>query len=105
MREKLIKPLKFDNNKLRWDLLPIEEIEEVVKVLTAGSKKYNDNNWMMVVKENPNRYYAAALRHIISWRKGNKIDKESKNKTLAHAICCLLFLMYNDKDKIRKINV
>lgn len=25
---------KYDDTKLRWDLLPISEIEEVVKVLT-----------------------------------------------------------------------
>ena len=39
------KGLKLDFDKLRWDLLPIECVEEIVRVLTFGAKKYDDNNW------------------------------------------------------------
>lgn len=35
----------FKDDKLRWDLLPLEEIEEVVRVLHAGAKKYGPNRW------------------------------------------------------------
>ncbi len=87
-----MKGIKFDNQKLRWDLLPIEAIEEVVKVISYGSVKYNDNNWKHV-KPFEDRYYAACLRHLVAWRKGIKKDDESKLSTLAHAICCLIFLL------------
>lgn len=97
------KPLKFDQKKPRWDLLPIVEVEQIVDVLTMGAKKYNDDNWKLVVKKNPYRYYAACLRHIVAWKKGLRIDPESKKSPLAHAACCLLFLMYNDRGGVNEI--
>jgi len=33
--------VKFDADKLRYDLLPVDELEEVVQVLTDGAKKYS----------------------------------------------------------------
>lgn len=96
--------IKFDNGseKLRWDLLPWEEIEEVVKVLTLGAFKYADHNWKYV-PENRKRYFAAAMRHLVAWFKGEKLDKESGLNHLAHAICCILFLLWrNNQDEINK---
>ena len=88
--------LKFDNNKLRWDLLPIEEIEECVKILTYGAGKYAPNNWRKV--EDPiERYYAALMRHLVEWRKCNKIDEESGYNHLSHVLCNIVFLMWFDR--------
>ena len=49
---------KNDDNKLRWDLLPWEEVEEIVEILTFGSKKYSDkktrldfNSMLSLLKE------------------------------------------------------
>lgn len=33
------------DGKLRWDLLPLAEIEDIVRVYTEGAKKYADNSW------------------------------------------------------------
>ena len=46
LEEKRNNGLKNDvaEDKLRWDLLPIEEIEELVDILTKGAKKYADNS-------------------------------------------------------------
>lgn len=65
LEEKRNNGLKNDlaEDKLRWDLLPIEEIEELVDILTKGAKKYADNSW----QELPNgveRYKAALMRHL-----------------------------------------
>ena len=89
---------KDDSGKLRWDLLPIKEVEEVVKVLTLGAVKYDDNNWQKV-PDGKNRYYAAALRHITSDRKGERFDAETNCSHLSHAICCLLFSMWKDNNE------
>lgn len=84
---------KYDDGKLRWDLLPMCIIEEVVEVLTLGAKKYGDSNWKQV--ENwEDRYYAAMMRHISKWRVGEKADDESGLRHLAHAICSAVFIMY-----------
>jgi len=90
-----MKGTKYDTDKPRWDLLPIEEVEEVVKVLTLGADKYEDWNW---TKVDGTRYYSAAMRHLCSWRKGELIDEESGCSHLSHAVCCLLFLMWKDNN-------
>ena len=85
--------LKKDHGKDRWDLLPWEEVEEIVKVLTFGANKYADNNWQKV-PQGRERYFAAAMRHLVAWRRGEERDPESGLKHLAHAGCCLLFLSH-----------
>jgi hypothetical protein len=87
--------IKYDQDKDRWDLVPWTEFKEVVKVLTYGANKYKPDNWKNV--ENPqDRYFAACQRHLIAWKEGEFKD-ESTFHHLAHAICCLLFLMWFDK--------
>lgn len=88
--------IKDDSKKPRWNLLPLKSTEEVVKVLTFGGNKYGDDNWRLVPNHKP-RYFSAALRHIWAWMRGETKDPESNHHHLAHAICCLLFLMERDE--------
>jgi len=90
------KGLKKDTGKDRWDLLPFKQVGEAVKVLTFGTnKKYTDDNWKYV--DNPRkRYFAAAMRHLATWFEGEKVDIETGYSHLAHAVCCILFLMWGD---------
>ena len=83
---------KDDNGKLRWDLVPYGSLGEVVAVLTSGASRYGDNNWRAVAN-GQERYFAAAMRHITDYKCGKTIDKDSGMRTLAHAVCDLLFLM------------
>lgn len=95
---------KFDTKKPKWNLLPYREVEEIVKVLMHGSKKYSEYGWKKVPRAKE-RYFSAAMRHITAWWSGEKLDKESGLNHLAHAGCCLLFLMWHDKKELRqKIN-
>ena len=89
---------KFDSEKPRWDLLPVEPVEDIVKVLTYGSKKYADDNWKCV-KPFKKRYFSAMLRHIFAWWCGESTDKETGLSHLSHAGCCLLFLAWGEKQK------
>ena len=89
------KGIKYDTSKVRWDLVPIDAIEEVAKILTFGSEKYGDNNWQDVDNFN-DRYYAALLRHLVEWRKGNTIDPESGMSHLSHAATNAIFLLWNE---------
>lgn len=93
-----MKGKKFDAEKPRWDLMPLKVLEEVVDVLTMGAKKYSDGNWMRV-PDGRRRYFAACLRHLTSWQAGEKTDKESGKSHLAHAVCCLIFLLWYDLKK------
>lgn len=86
---------KFDGGKLRYDLIPVLALEDMVKGLTFGTIKYDDNNWVKV----PNgrkRYLAAALRHIQEYRKGNLWDEEQNIHHLSAAMNNLSFIVEKD---------
>ena len=100
---------KFDAGKTEWDLLPLGPVEEVVKVLMHGREKYGRDNWQLV--DNPiRRYYAAAQRHLAAFRRArfdtkdpyDAIDAESHLHHLAHAACCVLFLLWHERKELRQ---
>lgn len=86
---------KYDSNKPRYSLLPENTVLNVVQVLEYGAVKYEPGNWKHV-PDARTRYYDAAMRHIDDWWNGSEIDEESSLPHLAHAICCLLFLLWFD---------
>lgn len=89
---------KFDGDKLKYELVPVEVMEELAKILTYGAKKYAPNEWQKV-EPFENRYYAALMRHLVEWRKGNHYDDESKLLHLSHAFCCMAFLLSREVEK------
>ena len=87
---------KHDQGKARYDLLPFKALEEIVLVLTFGANKYASNGWRQV-PEWRRRYFAACLRHLVAWFfKGETRDPESGLHHLAHAACCVLFMLELD---------
>jgi len=84
--------MKFDTDKLRYDLIPPESMEALAKVLTYGAKKYKPGNWKNAT--NIDRYTAALYRHLEAWRKGEEVDEESGLPHLAHAITNVAFLIW-----------
>lgn len=93
---------KDDKLKTRLDLIPPEVIMEMGKVLTFGALKYSANNWQKLPDFN-DRYYAAALRHLMAWRSGETFDQESGLLHLSHALTCLAFLtwkVFHSEEKI-----
>ena len=88
---------KEDMGKLKWECVPLEEVEECARVMTYGSIKYQENpnnpNWIKV-KDGFNRYFAALMRHLVEVRKGNYIDKESGLRHMAHAIFNVMALSH-----------
>ena len=88
---------KDDQGKNRLDLIEPEFIEGVGKVLTFGAEKYEENSWQKVDNAE-NRYYAAAMRHLLAWRKGEKIDPESGLNHLDHVACNIMFLQHFEKE-------
>lgn len=87
--------MKFDDEKNRWDLLPFDVMDEVVKILTFGAKKYEDNNWKKI---SPERYKAALMRHYSAWVQGEKNDGESGLSHMSHVICNAIFLRWLQDD-------
>ena len=87
---------KFDAGKLDYTLVPWGGLEEIVKVLEFGARKYARDNWQQV-EGGMQRYQAAAFRHLIAYNQGEKVDAETGLSHLAHAGCCLLFLLSLEK--------
>lgn len=87
--------VKHDGEKPDYSLMPFGALDEVVKVLTYGAKKYDRFNWRFVERH---RYEAAALRHISAYQQGEKFDPETGINHLAHAMCSLLFLVEFDRE-------
>lgn len=90
--------MKYDDKKRRYSLLPSGVVNDVVDVLEFGARKYAVDNWKHV-DNGYVRYYDAALRHIDAWYSGERYDDDSKQHHLAHAICCLMFLLWKDKNE------
>ena len=86
---------KHDQGKPRYDLIPPHAEAEFVDVLTFGATKYEPNQWKQV-PEAKDRYTAAALRHLAAYRMGESHDIESGKHHLAHAMCCLSFIIELD---------
>ena len=82
---------KDDQSKCRVDLLPVRALLAVANVMTFGAAKYGANNWQGVTPKR--RYYGAALRHLFARALGEKTDPESGLPHLAHAGCCILFML------------
>ena len=88
--------LKDDNGKLRFDLITPECIIGIVECLTLGAKKYKPNSWQNV--ENPiDTHFASLMRHLIAWRQGEIIDKETGLSHMKHVLSNGMFLLYNEK--------
>jgi hypothetical protein len=94
--------VKYDNGKPQWSLLPFRALGQVVEVLTYGAKKYAPDNWKKV-PDARRRYIDAGFRHLTAYASGETNDPETGKHHLAHAICCMLYLVafdlgeHNDK--------
>ena len=92
-------PVKHDQDKPRIDLIPPQAIIDIAEVLTYGAGKYDSHNWRDNGGLDYSRLYAAAQRHLLSFWDGQSLDKETGMSHLAHAACCIVFLMsYETED-------
>jgi hypothetical protein len=94
---------KLDTGKPRWDLYPFDAAEEVTRVLTwaidkkaRGESAYPVRNWEQGMDWG--RCFRAAISHLWKWwfaklRGDSGTDEESGLSHLAHAGCCVMFLL------------
>jgi len=82
---------KYDTQKLRYDLVPVVPLRELVRVFTLGAVKYNDRNWEKGIGWG--RIYAAMQRHANAWWGGEQNDPDDGQHHLASVAWCALALM------------
>lgn len=91
------------DDKLRWDLLPLQDIEEIVKVFHAGAKKYGDNNWQNL-DNGYERYKAALFRHLLEVEKGNEKDNDTGCYHIAQVATNAIFMLHIKLNEYRQKN-
>jgi len=95
VREGLIKgPMKFDDGKRDWSLLPYDSIEEIAKVLEFGKLKYAAWNWTEGGGFKYTRVFNASMRHLLAFMRGEDKDPDSGLSHIAHLGCNVLFLLH-----------
>ena len=87
--------VKHDDNKPSMNLLSREALEQTAMVMAFGKQKYDAHNWRKgFVWSRP---LSAAIRHIMAFNDGEDKDPESGLSHLAHAACCIMFLLEFEK--------
>ena len=86
------------DDKLRWELLPLQDVEDIVRVYTAGAKKYGPDQWQNL-PDGIRRYKAALLRHLVEFDKGNEIDEETGCRHLAQVAWNAIAMLHISKQQ------
>ena len=86
------------DDKPMWELLPLQDIEDVVKVYTAGAKKYGPDQWQNL-PDGYKRYKAALFRHLVEYEKGNWLDPETGCIHLAQVAWNAIAMLHIEKER------
>ena len=85
--------VKYDGEKARFDLIPARPLLDLAQVYTMGAKKYDDRNWEKGIKWG--RIFAAIMRHMWAFWRGEDTDPESGLPHVVHAAWgCFTLLEY-----------
>jgi hypothetical protein len=82
---------KNDTGKARIGLISDFALWQEARVMTFGAQKYAAHNWRGGISWS--RLIDACLRHIHAFNSGEDMDPETGLSHLAHARCCLGFLL------------
>ena len=86
------------DGKLRWELLPLDLIEDLVKVYDKGAQKYEPDSWKQV-ENGYARYKGALLRHLVK-SETEDIDEETECYHLAQVAWNALTMLWFKKQEL-----
>lgn len=85
---------RFSEGKTRHDLVAPWALNEIARVYTYGTIKYDDDNWWKGLRWKKD-VFGCILRHIWAWFRGEINDDESGLHHLAHAAWnCMALIEY-----------
>lgn len=82
--------MRFNQGKLRYDLVQPYAHEQMVKILTKGADKYAERNWEKGMKWS--NVISSLKRHLAAIERGEDFDKETGELHAAHLSCNAHFL-------------
>lgn len=88
---------KYDEGKPKMGLLDPHAMREIAKVMTYGAGKYSTLNWRRGMDWS--RCYDALQRHLNAFWAGEDDDPETGLSHLAHAGCCIMFLLWYTENR------
>lgn len=88
----MIKGDRYNEEKLKWSLLPYEALKPVIEVLMYGAKKYSAWNWRKGLSWTETS--ESLLRHVYSFLNNEDYDDESKLSHVGHIATNAIFLCY-----------
>lgn len=91
---KELQAVKADAGKVDWAILPLDAVEEVIKVFQFGEKKYARGNFANGEGLEYSRILNSLMRHTTSFMRGEDNDPETGISHMAHASCCTLMLLH-----------
>jgi 5'(3')-deoxyribonucleotidase len=96
--------LRYNENKIRYDLLEPFAINELAKVFSKGAEKYEARNWEKGMSWSS--VLASLKRHISAWENGEDKDPESQLLHMGHvawnALCLLSYYKLYPKGDDRR---
>lgn len=90
MENKKGQGLRYNQGKLRYDLVQPDAHKDMVKVITMGAEKYEDRNWELGMKWSV--VIQSLKRHLEAFERGEDYDKESGELHISHLACNAHFL-------------
>ncbi len=93
------KGARFSEGKIRHDLVAPWALEQIARVYTYGTIKYDDDNWWKGLRWKKD-VFGCIIRHIWAWFRGEINDDESGLHHLAHAAWNCLALMEYERNSI-----
>ena len=81
----------------RFDLIPVEPLEELARVYGRGAKKYADDNWRRGYSWKLS--YGAMMRHAVKFWKGEQCDEIGNHHLACVAWHCFTMMWYEQHNK------
>ena len=91
------KALRYNSGKRQWSLVDFKSLEPMVEVLEFGAKKYAPDNWKK--GQSTKELCESMLRHMFAFMDGEDKDPESGTDHIGHAMCNLMFISHNHREK------
>lgn len=83
------------DDKTRWELMPLDCLEDIARVYTEGAKKYGVNTWQNL-ENGYERYKGALLRHLYA-AESETFDEETGCRHLAQVAWNAIALLWISK--------
>lgn len=89
------------DDKTRWELIPLDCLEDIARVYTEGAKKYGENTWQYL-DNGYERYKGALLRHLYA-AEHDEFDEETGCRHLAQVCWNAIALLW--LSKVEELNL